>query len=213
MSTPQPTATVVPGSVKRRGSPSARKVTFRGDFQQTVGLLRVRRALCFASSPERRSLAAGTGRVSEGIAAAPRFPRHQNRSFTMPSVQMKQAPVCAAAALLLGSFCFARTANGQALVKVTPLGSHSGELCAQDRALLFEDPTGVRILYDQASRRTRPTRGSVMSTSFSCRTRIPITSALRERITEGARAPRRLEAPRTRVPMSPRSPRSRTRRS
>jgi L-ascorbate metabolism protein UlaG (beta-lactamase superfamily) len=34
------------------------------------------------------------------------------------------------------------------LVKVTPLGSHAGELCFRDRALLFEDPTGVRILYD-----------------------------------------------------------------
>lgn len=33
-------------------------------------------------------------------------------------------------------------------VKVTPLGSHDGELCAMDRATLFEDPTGVRILYD-----------------------------------------------------------------
>jgi L-ascorbate metabolism protein UlaG (beta-lactamase superfamily) len=33
-------------------------------------------------------------------------------------------------------------------VKITPLGSHTGELCADDRALLFEDPTGVRILYD-----------------------------------------------------------------
>jgi len=35
-----------------------------------------------------------------------------------------------------------------AVVRVTPLGSHPGELCARDRALLFEDPTGVRILYD-----------------------------------------------------------------
>ena len=33
-------------------------------------------------------------------------------------------------------------------VKITPLGSHEGELCASDRATLFEDPTGVRILYD-----------------------------------------------------------------
>ncbi len=33
-------------------------------------------------------------------------------------------------------------------IKVTPLGSHTGELCQNDRALLFEDPTGVRILYD-----------------------------------------------------------------
>ena len=33
-------------------------------------------------------------------------------------------------------------------VKITPVGSHPGELCANDRATLFEDPTGVRILYD-----------------------------------------------------------------
>jgi len=33
-------------------------------------------------------------------------------------------------------------------VKITPLGQRTGELCAADRALLFEDPTGVRILYD-----------------------------------------------------------------
>jgi hypothetical protein len=39
-------------------------------------------------------------------------------------------------------------ARAQAVVKITPLGSHAGELCLDDRALLFEDPTGVRILYD-----------------------------------------------------------------
>src|SRR5215831_9979412 len=33
-------------------------------------------------------------------------------------------------------------------VKVTPLGQRTGDFCALDRALLFEDPTGVRILYD-----------------------------------------------------------------
>ncbi len=33
-------------------------------------------------------------------------------------------------------------------VKVTPVGSHPGELCANDRATIFEDPSGVRILYD-----------------------------------------------------------------
>jgi L-ascorbate metabolism protein UlaG (beta-lactamase superfamily) len=33
-------------------------------------------------------------------------------------------------------------------VKITPLGSHTGELCDRDRAMIFEDPTGVRILYD-----------------------------------------------------------------
>ena len=33
-------------------------------------------------------------------------------------------------------------------VKVTPLGSHDGEFCRRDRAMLFEDPDGTRILYD-----------------------------------------------------------------
>ena len=33
-------------------------------------------------------------------------------------------------------------------VKITPLGSHAGELCDRDRATIFEDPTGVRLLYD-----------------------------------------------------------------
>jgi L-ascorbate metabolism protein UlaG (beta-lactamase superfamily) len=33
-------------------------------------------------------------------------------------------------------------------VKITPVGSHPGELCANDRAMVLEDPSGVRILYD-----------------------------------------------------------------
>src|SRR5213083_2512498 len=33
-------------------------------------------------------------------------------------------------------------------VKVTPIGQRTGEFCAQDRAIVFEDPTGVRLLYD-----------------------------------------------------------------
>ena len=33
-------------------------------------------------------------------------------------------------------------------VKITPLGSHEGEFCRSDRALVFEDPDGTRILYD-----------------------------------------------------------------
>ncbi len=35
-----------------------------------------------------------------------------------------------------------------ATVRVTPLGSHDGEFCRFDRALLFEDPNGTRLLYD-----------------------------------------------------------------
>lgn len=40
---------------------------------------------------------------------------------------------------------------GQAVagnLKITPLGSHDGEFCARDRALILEDPNGTRILYD-----------------------------------------------------------------
>lgn len=33
-------------------------------------------------------------------------------------------------------------------VKITPLGSHDGEFCRFDRAMIFEDPSGTRILYD-----------------------------------------------------------------
>ncbi|MEQ8666183.1 MAG: MBL fold metallo-hydrolase [Rhodospirillales bacterium] len=33
-------------------------------------------------------------------------------------------------------------------VTVTPLGSHAGEFCRLDRALVFEDPDGTRLLYD-----------------------------------------------------------------
>lgn len=56
------------------------------------------------------------------------------------------------AALLLLSFVLTQvpvsTQSGAGLVQVTPLGSMPGELCFSDRALLFEDPRGVRILYD-----------------------------------------------------------------
>ena len=52
---------------------------------------------------------------------------------------------CAALVLTLAAFpAFAQN------VKITPVGSHPGELCANDRAIVFEDPTGVRFLYDPA---------------------------------------------------------------
>src|SRR5215471_6917916 len=52
---------------------------------------------------------------------------------------------CAAFALSLAAFP-ALAQN----VKITPVGSHPGELCANDRAIIFEDPTGIRFLYDAA---------------------------------------------------------------
>lgn len=50
----------------------------------------------------------------------------------------------AVSAMLLAASAGASEGN----VRVTPLGSHDGEFCALDRALVFEDPNGTRILYD-----------------------------------------------------------------
>jgi L-ascorbate metabolism protein UlaG (beta-lactamase superfamily) len=54
------------------------------------------------------------------------------------------ATVAGLCAVLAG---FTQPAFAQA-VKVTPLGGIDGEFCAQDRALVFEDPNGTRVLYD-----------------------------------------------------------------
>ena len=51
----------------------------------------------------------------------------------------------------LGAVCAALAFPAAALaqtVKVTPLGGIDGEFCPQDRALVFEDPNGTRVLYD-----------------------------------------------------------------
>jgi len=51
--------------------------------------------------------------------------------------------------LLLGSFLLAAVpALADEAIRITPLGSHDGEFCRLDRALVFEDPNGTRILYD-----------------------------------------------------------------
>ena len=44
--------------------------------------------------------------------------------------------------LLFSESSFAKT------VKITPLGSHDGEFCSRDRAMVFEDPDGTRVLFD-----------------------------------------------------------------
>jgi L-ascorbate metabolism protein UlaG (beta-lactamase superfamily) len=54
-------------------------------------------------------------------------------------------------ASLLGALAFGALLAQPALaqnVKITPLGGHDGEFCPFDRALIFEDPSGTRVLYD-----------------------------------------------------------------
>jgi len=58
---------------------------------------------------------------------------------------MKHSTWMAAVGALSAAFACPALAQ---TVKVTPLGSIDGEFCAQDRALVFEDPNGTRILYD-----------------------------------------------------------------
>ena len=51
--------------------------------------------------------------------------------------------------ILFGLLCLLTVTTVQAKgVKITPLGSHDGEFCRFDRAMIFEDPNGTRILYD-----------------------------------------------------------------
>ncbi len=53
-----------------------------------------------------------------------------------------------AAAASAPALVHSQPAGSGATVRITPLGSHDGEFCAQDRAMIFEDPDGTRILYD-----------------------------------------------------------------
>jgi len=54
---------------------------------------------------------------------------------------------CLAAFAATAAVAAAPAASAQT-VKITPLGSHAGEFCAFDRAMIFEDPNGTRLLYD-----------------------------------------------------------------
>lgn len=43
---------------------------------------------------------------------------------------------------------WAVAASAAGVVKITPLGGQDGEFCRLDRAMVFEDPNGTRLLYD-----------------------------------------------------------------
>ena len=60
---------------------------------------------------------------------------------------MKRGILTVAVAAALAAGAIAGSAAAQT-VKVTPLGAEEGEFCILDRAMVFEDPNGTRILYD-----------------------------------------------------------------
>lgn len=60
----------------------------------------------------------------------------------MIKLSFKVSVVTVSMSLLFSVAAFSQT------VKITPLGSHDGEFCSRDRAMLFEDPDGTRLLFD-----------------------------------------------------------------
>ncbi len=60
----------------------------------------------------------------------------------MITLSLRVCMVIVAMSLLFSVTAFSQT------VKITPLGSHDGEFCSRDRAMLFEDPDGTRLLFD-----------------------------------------------------------------
>jgi L-ascorbate metabolism protein UlaG (beta-lactamase superfamily) len=55
---------------------------------------------------------------------------------------------CFSGVITLAIAFLTASASHASEVKITPLGSHDGEFCSRDRALIFEDPNGTRLLYD-----------------------------------------------------------------
>lgn len=60
----------------------------------------------------------------------------------MKPIRLNAAVLTAGLAIVTAQSALAAT------VKVTPLGSHDGEFCRFDRAMILEDPDGTRLLYD-----------------------------------------------------------------
>lgn len=61
---------------------------------------------------------------------------------------MRHGKIFVLVALLTGCAQAPSQPGSAQTVKITPLGSHDGEFCPGDRAMIFEDPDGTRILYD-----------------------------------------------------------------
>ncbi len=71
----------------------------------------------------------------------------------MITFSLKVSIVTVAISLMLSFHAISQT------VKITPLGSHDGEFCSRDRAMLFEDPDGTKLLFD-AGRTIKGSRDS-----------------------------------------------------
>lgn len=101
---------------------------------------RLRRTL--ARSMRRRQRTGGISEHPAGTAAIGVL------GATSPNEDIVRSMILTTVAFLLPAAWLAAQSEPNTTVKVTPLGSKTGEFCFLDRAMIFEDPTGVRILYD-----------------------------------------------------------------
>lgn len=67
------------------------------------------------------------------------------RKFLLPAALAAAAVGLSACESVKGG---AMSPKAKGFVTITSLGSHDGEMCRRDRAMVFEDPKGLRILYD-----------------------------------------------------------------
>lgn len=61
---------------------------------------------------------------------------------------VKMSVVAVAMSVVFSLSAYSQDVQITPSVKITPLGSHDGEFCSRDRAMLFEDPDGTRLLFD-----------------------------------------------------------------
>jgi L-ascorbate metabolism protein UlaG (beta-lactamase superfamily) len=97
-----------------------------------------------ATHPHDRNMANCRAARVHAKNVVPFFAQIQTKKVPHRSPTMKTASMlCAlAAGALLAQPALAQN------VKITPLGGQEGEFCPLDRALVFEDPSGTRVLYD-----------------------------------------------------------------
>jgi L-ascorbate metabolism protein UlaG (beta-lactamase superfamily) len=77
-----------------------------------------------------------------------RLARKVDATAKEETVMRKANVLLVVAALCIGCAGPMAQPAGPGVVKITPLGSHDGEFCPRDRALVLQDPDGTRILYD-----------------------------------------------------------------
>jgi L-ascorbate metabolism protein UlaG (beta-lactamase superfamily) len=89
-----------------------------------------------------------TARTVVGVECVGNVGGRKGRPNVRARARVGRGRLAALMTAVLGATAVAAAAHAASVVRITPLGSHDREFCAFDRALVFEDPDGTRILYD-----------------------------------------------------------------